>query len=89
MLVKTITKNTTYFAKSSTSWTRKACVVRDKRAACLCSWPKGVIDMHPCASQTSQTHTLPQTQPLSGLKGRESFQMHTEWENAGHIPSSP
>lgn len=78
MLVKIITENSTYVAKGSTSRTRKACIVRDKRAAGLCSWPKGVIGMHPCVSQTSQTPHPSPTQPLSALKGRERFQMHAE-----------
>lgn len=53
-------------------------------------WIKGqcvcVIDMHPCASNQHRGRPL-LAQRHAGLKAKGSFQMHTEWEGAGHIPS--
>jgi hypothetical protein len=42
--------------------------------------------MHPCASRQHRLWPLLTHRPAE-LKAKESFQMHTEWEGAGHIPS--
>lgn len=45
-----------------------------------------VIDIHPCASRQHRHWPLLSLRRAE-LKAKESFQMHTEWEGAGHIPS--
>lgn len=64
-------------------WPRKGLPGDWIKGQCVC-----VIDMHPCASNQHRLRPL-LAHRHAGLKAKGSFQMHTEWEDAGHIPSKP
>lgn len=64
--------------KCSPFWCRKGLCGDWIKGQCVCAAPASrVIDMHPCASRQHRLWPL-LTHRHAELKGKESFQMHTE-----------